>query len=180
MKASRYAWLLAAALAVPALSGAVEPGDAGKAVLSDQDIVRALAPPEKTRGFVPRGLTRRQSAETEQSVNLNIPFELNSSDLKPQAAVQLKQLELALTSPALGSDRFMVAGHTDSKGSAPYNKQLSLRRAQAVKRFLISRGMDGRRLDTVGYGSEHPLSQDHPDDAGNRRVEIRVLPGGAP
>lgn len=145
-------------------------------VLSNKQIEQALAtPPALTRSFTPRGLARRQASETDPSVNLNIPFELNSSALKPQASEQLKQLELALTSEALSKDRFVVAGHTDAKGSAQYNKQLSLRRAQAVKQFLVAKGMDGGRLDTVGYGSEKLLDPDRPEDAGNRRVEIRVI-----
>ena len=126
-------------------------------------------------GFAPRGLTRRDAPEAEQSVNLNIPFEYNSSALKPQAAAQLKQLELALTSASLGKDRFVVAGHTDAKGSAQYNKQLSQRRAEAVKGYLVSKGIDANRLDAVGYGSEHPLAPDRPEDPSNRRVEIKDL-----
>jgi outer membrane protein OmpA-like peptidoglycan-associated protein len=148
-------------------------------VLSNEQIQQALTP-ERTRSFTPtRGLARRQAAQEEQSVNLNIPFELNSSALKPQASEQLKQLELALTSAALNQDRFMVAGHTDAKGSAAYNKALSLRRAQAVKSFLVSKGMDPKRLETVGYGSEKLLTPDRPQDPSNRRVEIRDIGAAA-
>ena len=81
----------------------------------------------------------------------------------------------ALNSRLLGQGQFVVAGHTDAKGSAQYNKQLSLRRAEAVKRFSLPKGMDPGRLDTVGYGSEHLLVPDRPEDPGNRRVEIRDL-----
>jgi outer membrane protein OmpA-like peptidoglycan-associated protein len=147
-------------------------------VLSGQQIEQALQQP-RTRSFAPRGLTRRDAPEAEQSVNLNIPFEHNSSTLRSQAEAQLEQLELALTSASLGKDRFVVAGHTDAKGSVQYNKQLSLRRAEAVKRFLVAKGMDPKRLDTVGYGSEHLLAPDRPEDPSNRRVEIRDV-GQAP
>jgi adhesin transport system outer membrane protein len=135
--------------------------------------------PPKTRSFVPRGLTRRDSADAGQSVNLNIPFEYNSSALKPQASAQLKQLESALNSASLRQDRFVVAGHTDAKGSPQYNKPLSLRRAEAVKRYLVTKGIDANRLDTVGYGSERLLAPDSPEDPRNRRVEIRDLGAAA-
>jgi OmpA-OmpF porin, OOP family len=145
-----------------------------QSVLTNQQIQQALQP-ARTRSFTPRGLARREASESDQSVNLNIPFEHNSSALQPQASEQLKQLELALTSTSLVKDRFIVAGHTDAKGSAQYNKQLSLRRAQAVKRFLVAKGIDAGRLETVGYGSEKLLSPDRPLDPSNRRVEIRDL-----
>ena len=148
-------------------------------VLSGQQIEQALQKPT-TRGFVPRGLTRRDAPEAEQSVNLNIPFEHNSSALQPQAEAQLKQLELALTSASLGKDRFVVAGHTDAKGSAQYNKQLSLKRAEAVKRFLVLKGVAASRLQAVGYGSDRLLVPDRPEDPSNRRVEIRDLGDSPP
>jgi len=156
------------------------PAEESATVLSGQQIEQALRQAPLTRGFTPRGLTRRDAGETEQSVNLNIPFESNSSVLRPQAAAQLKQLELALDSASLEKDRFVVAGHTDAKGSVQYNKLLSLRRAEAVKNFLVAKGMDASRLDTVGYGSERLLDPDRPEDPANRRVEIRDLGHSAP
>jgi outer membrane protein OmpA-like peptidoglycan-associated protein len=163
---------------LPFTARAAEPQtEESTTVLSGAQIEQALQQPKTsgfgTRGFGTRGLTRRDAPEAEQSVNLNIPFERNSSALKPQAVDQLNQLELALNSASLGKDRFVVAGHTDAKGSAEYNKQLSQRRADAVKHFLVAKGMDPKRLDTVGYGSERLLAPDRPEDPSNRRVEIR-------
>lgn len=153
--------------------------DPSKSVLSGEQIEQALHP-FKTRSFTPRGLTRRDSADAGQSVNLNIPFESNSSALQPQATAQLKQLEAALNAPSLKLDRFMVAGHTDAKGSAQYNKQLSLRRAEAVKKYLVSEGITAARLDTAGYGSEKLFAVDRPEDPSNRRVEVRDLGPATP
>ena len=161
---------------LPILLHGAEPSENGSnAVLTEQQIEQALHPAATTRSFVPRGLTRRDAADAGQSVNLNIPFEHNSSELKSQASAQLTQLESALNSTSLAQDRFVVAGHTDAKGSAQYNKQLSLRRADAVKRYLVSKGIDPSRLDTVGYGSDRLLAPDRPEDPSNRRVEIRDL-----
>jgi outer membrane protein OmpA-like peptidoglycan-associated protein len=165
---------LVVACATASAQTAGAPSEESTAVLSGQQIEQALQQP-RTRSFAPRGLTRRDAPEAEQSVSLNIPFEHNSSTLRSQAEAQLGQLELALNSASLGKDRFLVAGHTDAKGSVQYNKQLSLRRAEAVKRFLVAKGLDPKRLDTVGYGSERLLAPDRPEDPSNRRVEIRDL-----
>jgi len=118
---------------------------------------------------------KKDAQESRPSIDLNIPFQFNSSELQPQAAAQLSQLQLALNSAALSKNRFMIAGHTDAVGSATYNQQLSERRAAAVKQFLVGRGVAAVRLDAVGYGSARLLLPDKPEDPGNRRVEIRNL-----
>ena len=158
--------------------GADQATDGGSSpVLSVDQIEQALHPP-KTRGFTPRGLARRD--QVSHSVNLSIQFEHNSSTLQRAAFTQLQQLQLALASEGLRSDRFVVAGHTDASGNAKYNKDLSRRRAEAVKQFLVARGIDGSRLDTVGYGSDRLLVPDRPYDSTNRRVEIRDVGERAP
>jgi len=156
---------------------AADPPDATH-VMSGDAITQALRHP-LTRGFTPRGLTRRDTEPT-QSVNLNVPFARNSSALQPQAAAQLNELRAALTSPFLRKDRFVIAGHTDAQGNPQYNKTLSLRRAETVKRFLVANGVDESRLSTAGYGAEQLLTPDSPQDPRNRRVEIRDLGEASP
>lgn len=171
-------------------SMAAEQGIGGSTdgVLSQQQIEQGLRP---TPAHVSptRGLARRPESGSAPApdagvpatsgVNLNIPFEYNSSSLKAEASAQLQQLQRALNSEALRSDRFLVAGHTDAKGSVDSNKRLSLRRAEAVRQYLVANGVDADRLSTIGYGSEHLLVADRPEDAQNRRVEIRDL-GSSP
>jgi outer membrane protein OmpA-like peptidoglycan-associated protein len=152
------------------------PDEDANAVLSAQQIeelLKGTAAPSSTRGLI------RHQKPPAASISLNIAFEYNSFALKPQASEQLKQLSSALTSQSLRSDRFMVAGHTDAKGNPQFNQRLSLQRAQSVKRFLVANGVAGARLDTVGYGAQQLLNPEQPDDARNRRVEIRDL-GAAP
>ena len=71
--------------------------------------------------------------------------------------------------------RFQIAGHTDASGSAEYNRRLSRDRAETVRRFLVTRGIDPDRLEVVGNGEDELLLPDWPLHAGNRRVEIRNL-----
>lgn len=154
-------------------------------VVSDQEIEKALAPAPRTRGIT-RGITvttredakeevRNEAAARPESIDLRIPFELNSSQLQPGAMAQLRQLELALQSPALRGSRFMIAGHTDATGNAEYNRQLSTRRAEAVRQFLVAAGIDAMRLETAGLGADQLLTPDRPADPANRRVEIRNI-----
>ena len=72
----------------------------------------------------------------------------------------------------------VVAGHTDSKGSESFNQDLSEKRAQAVTSYLLSKNVVEARIETVGFGEEHPIA-DNGTDAGraqNRRVELSLIP----
>jgi outer membrane protein OmpA-like peptidoglycan-associated protein len=139
-------------------------------VVSGRDIEAALAAKPRTRGLVIKG-----TEEKKEVIDLNIPFELNSATLQPQAVAQLEQLDAALRSEALGRSRFMIAGHTDARGNAEYNRQLSLRRAQTVKQYLIAHGVAARRLEATGFGMDKLLMPADPQNGANRRVEITNL-----
>jgi hypothetical protein len=97
------------------------------------------------------------------------------SSLRPDAKAQLEQLEAALQKDSLAIYRFQIAGHTDASGSAEYNRRLSRDRAETVRRFLVTRGIDPDRLEVVGNGEDELLLPDWPLHEDNRRVEIRNL-----
>jgi outer membrane protein OmpA-like peptidoglycan-associated protein len=80
------------------------------------------------------------------------------------------------------SARVEISGHTDNVGNAKANKALSLRRAQACRNYIISKGIDLGRLDAVGYGDERPMVPNDSDEnrQKNRRIEARELPPAAP
>jgi outer membrane protein OmpA-like peptidoglycan-associated protein len=113
-------------------------------------------------------------ADDRPSIALGITFQYNSAELSFATTQQLTQLGRALASPALKGGVFLIAGHTDAKGS-----DLSQRRADAVKRFLMENfGIPDENLVTVGYGKRQLKNTADPFAAENRRIEIVNLSGG--
>jgi outer membrane protein OmpA-like peptidoglycan-associated protein len=107
------------------------------------------------------------------SIDLEILFEYDSDRINPASVRQLIELGEALNDPELDKGNFMIAGHTDAAGSNAYNSDLSLRRAQAVSRFLTEfAGVDVGRLTMEGFGEEYLKYPDAPESGQNRRVEI--------
>jgi OOP family OmpA-OmpF porin len=70
-----------------------------------------------------------------------------------------------------------VAGHSDSQGDANYNRDLSQRRADAVREYLVTAGVDENRISAKGYGEDEPIADNSTADGRreNRRVELRVI-----
>jgi len=169
---------------------------------SAEDIIKALKPPRLTRGLTlsPAGAARAaeetrfidtlrnrttRSLTTEErekiasvanskpKIDLEINFEFNSAIIASQAMPQVTALGEALTSSDLKGRTFVVAGHTDAKGSETYNQGLSERRADAVKRFLSEKyGLEADRLVTVGYGAGKLKNAESPLAGENRRVQV--------
>jgi outer membrane protein OmpA-like peptidoglycan-associated protein len=73
--------------------------------------------------------------------------------------------------------RIEIRGHTDGHGSAEYNQRLSENRAKAVVDYLVSKGIDPKRLHYKGYGKSQPVDTNTTDEgrAHNRRVEFHIL-----
>jgi outer membrane protein OmpA-like peptidoglycan-associated protein len=73
--------------------------------------------------------------------------------------------------------RVEISGHTDNVGNAQANKTLSEKRAQACRNYIVSKGIDKKRLDAVGFGDEHPIAPNDTDDGRqkNRRIEAKEL-----
>ena len=72
----------------------------------------------------------------------------------------------------------VVAGHTDSRGSDSYNQSLSERRANSVANYLLSQAVTGARIETIGFGEQHPVASNATAEGQNlnRRVELSLLP----
>jgi outer membrane protein OmpA-like peptidoglycan-associated protein len=105
-----------------------------------------------------------------------VTFDVGSSTVRPQFLPDLTEVATSLR--AEPSSFIDVIGHTDSTGSAEFNKALSVRRAQAVADLLIARGVQRERVAAFGQGFSQPVAtNDTPEGrAQNRRVEIRITP----
>jgi len=105
----------------------------------------------------------------------NVFFEFDRADIKPESEVEL--LEVVRLLQAHPKWKVEVQGHTDSVGTAMYNQQLSQRRAEAVRQFLIQRGIKAERIQARGYGSSRPIAPNTTEEgrALNRRTEILFI-----
>lgn len=105
-------------------------------------------------------------------------FASNKSDLLPAAQLKLNEVADALTKQDSES-KIVVEGHTDSQGGATYNQDLSQRRAQTVRDYLVARGISADRVTAQGFGLSRPIADNGSAEgrADNRRVEIVVQPG---
>jgi outer membrane protein OmpA-like peptidoglycan-associated protein len=104
-----------------------------------------------------------------------VNFEFNKATLTRDSEIILGRALSALNaSPDL---RVLIVGHTDHVGSAAYNRDLSLRRANSVKSWLVNRGISAKRLTVAGKGEDEPIDTNETEAgrSNNRRVEFRVL-----
>jgi len=104
-----------------------------------------------------------------------ILFDIDKTNLQPQAKTDINQLAASLKSNP--ETNILVVGHTDNTGTAAHNMDLSIRRAEAVKAYAIAGGIDPARLSTQGKGDTEPIADNTTVDgrSQNRRVEIVIV-----
>jgi outer membrane protein OmpA-like peptidoglycan-associated protein len=107
----------------------------------------------------------------------SVLFTSNKADLLPGAQLKLNDVADALLKQD-ESSKIVIEGHTDSQGSAALNQDLSQRRAEGVRAYLVSRGIPGDRLTAQGFGPSRPIADNGTAEgrANNRRVEIVIPP----
>jgi outer membrane protein OmpA-like peptidoglycan-associated protein len=115
---------------------------------------------------------------TEQGILVSLKgsllFSSDSAVLRPAAVEQLADLGDVLAK--YPDDRIRILGHTDSTGSVAHDEELSIRRAEAVRDVLMSRGVHTRQMLVEGAGSSRPIADDSTSEgrAQNRRVELYI------
>ena len=102
-------------------------------------------------------------------------FDFDKSVLKPEGKAKLDDLVSKVK--GINLEVIIAVGHTDSVGSDAYNQKLSVRRAEAVKAYLISKGIERNRIYTEGKGEKQPVADNRTAEgrAKNRRVEVEVV-----
>jgi OOP family OmpA-OmpF porin len=105
----------------------------------------------------------------------DVTFDFDKATLKPEGRAKLD--DLANKVKSINLEVVIAIGHADEIGSHAYNDKLSVRRAEAVKAYLVSKGVEPNRVYTEGKGKRQPIASNKTKEgrAKNRRVEIEVI-----
>jgi OOP family OmpA-OmpF porin len=102
-------------------------------------------------------------------------FDFDKSNLKPEAQAKLD--DLVGKTKGISLEVIIATGHTDAVGGDSYNQKLSVNRSEAVKSYLVGKGIEKNRVYTEGKGEKQPVADNKTAEgrAKNRRVEVEVV-----
>ena len=113
------------------------------------------------------------AAAAKPSIDIDINFDYRSAKISRSTASAVNTLGKALSNPDLKGTTFILAGHTDGKGSLPYNQELSDKRVDTVRQYLVSHfKLSPTSLVAVGYGKTKLKNEGDPFGPENRRVQV--------
>jgi outer membrane protein OmpA-like peptidoglycan-associated protein len=103
-------------------------------------------------------------------------FDFDKADLKPEGKQQILAYREEVKAELSSADKIVITGHTDNVGAADYNMNLSLRRAEAVRDYLVGLGIDPAKIEVRGEGMNNPIADNSTAEgrAKNRRVEVDI------
>lgn len=168
-------WMIALGIAF----GLVGCKSAGTAVVvgTSKVMVKAAQPPAPRPVVKPRPRPRKAKlVDKKIEITEKVMFEYNKAVIRPESHSLLKDVAEVMKKNSQVK-KLRVEGHTDSDGTAAKNRVLSQRRAEAVRKFLISLGLAEGRLVAKGYGEDKPIADNKTDEGKekNRRVEFNVI-----
>jgi outer membrane protein OmpA-like peptidoglycan-associated protein len=104
-----------------------------------------------------------------------VTFDTGKATIRPESFARLDEVVDFMAHKK--DARVEISGHTDNVGNPQANKTLSEKRAQACRNYIVSKGIDKKRLDAVGFGDEHPIAPNDTDEGRqkNRRIEAKEL-----
>ncbi|MBP7132491.1 MAG: OmpA family protein [Aquabacterium sp.] len=151
-------------------------GEVGNEAVRQQlasEMAQSLNPTYTVRNGL-RVAVQEQVVVDQALANRIVEFEPGSAVLRPVGLPILDEMAAAMA--RLPGRRFEIIGHTDAQGRHASNVSLSLARAQAVKTYLVSKGLPADKLSTSGMGPDQPVASNATDEgrARNRRIEFRV------
>jgi OOP family OmpA-OmpF porin len=143
--------------------------EAPPAIVEAPPAPAAVAPPKPAAPVAPAPTAVKVTFETDTF------FAFDKSVLQPAGKAKLEDLVSKLQGTDI--EVIVATGHTDSTGTDDYNQKLSMRRANAVKAFLVSKGLPAERVFTEGKGEKQPVASNKTAEgrAKNRRVEVEVV-----
>ncbi len=154
------------ATAAPDCDGAIKPAPAAPAVVEAAPAPKAAPAPAPAPA---------PAAASKITYAADTFFDFDKSVLKPEGKAKLDDLVSKIKT--INLEVIIAVGHTDSIGTDAYNQKLSVRRSEAVKAYLVSKGIEKNRVYTEGKGEKQPVADNKTAQgrAKNRRVELEVV-----
>jgi OOP family OmpA-OmpF porin len=170
----KNAWLLLVALTLAA--GCATQEAPKPAPAPEPKPAPAPAPaPQPVQEVKPAEAPKPKPVAEKVTFAADVLFDFDKSVVKPEGKAKLD--DLANKVKGINLEVVIAIGHADSIGSDAYNQKLSVRRAESVKAYLVSKGIEPNRIYTEGKGEKQPVADNKTREgrAKNRRVEIEVI-----
>jgi OOP family OmpA-OmpF porin len=168
----KNAWILLVA-ALFAVAGCATTEEPKPAPQPEQP--RQAPPPQPVAKPAPAPAPKPKPVAEKVTFAADVHFDFDKATLKPAGKAKLD--DLAAKVGGMNLEVVIAIGHADEIGSDAYNMKLSVRRAEAVKAYLVSKSIEANRVYTEGKGKRQPIASNKTKEgrAKNRRVEIEVI-----